>query len=218
MPGLTKRRAAAIASVVAFAVFLPSLMNGWSGDDTLIIEFNGVVHGAGSALRAWFETYWRYPFSSSGLYRPLTILTFGIDWSLFGGDPWWFHLVNVLMHAVATALVVLVTAQGLRPVPALTAGLVFAVHPVHVEAVANVVGRAEMLVAIGLLGAVLTARKYRAAETKHERIAWLAGTLVMVAWALHSKHDAVGLHEVVDAGALSRKLGEGDHVELGAGR
>jgi len=191
MPALTERRAAAIASAVAFAVFLPSLVNGWSGDDTLMIEFNGVVHGAGSALGAWFETYWRYPFSSGGLYRPLTILTYGVDWSLFKGDPWWFHFVNVVLHAVVTVLVVLVMAQWLRPVPALVAGLVFAVHPVHVEAVANVVGRAELLVAVGLLAAVLAARKYRAAEMGRERLAWLTGTLVMVAFALHAKENGI---------------------------
>ncbi len=191
MPTLTERRAAGIAWSVALAVFLPSLMNGWSGDDTLMIEFNGVVHGTGSALRAWFETYWRYPFSSGGLYRPLTILTYGVDWSLFDGDPWWFHFVNVVLHAVVTALVVLVTAQWLRPGPALVAGLVFAVHPVHVEAVANVVGRAELLVAVGLLGAVITARKYRAAQTRREQLAWFAGTLVMVAFALHAKENGI---------------------------
>jgi uncharacterized membrane protein YiaA len=191
MPALTERRAAGIAWAVAFAVFLPSLMNGWSGDDTLMIEANVVVHSAGSALRAWFETYWRYPFSSAGLYRPLTILTYGIDWSLFGGDPWWFHFVNVTLHAVVTALVVLVVAQWLRPGPALVAGLVFAVHPVHVEAVANVVGRAELLVAVGLLGAVITARKYRAAGTGREQLTWFVGTLVMVAFALHAKENGI---------------------------
>ena len=191
MPALTERRAAGIASAVAFAVFLPSLMNGWSGDDRIMIEFSGVVHSAGSALRAWFETYWRYPFSSAGLYRPLTILTYGIDWSLSNGAPWWFHLVNVMLHAGVTTLVVLVVAQWLRPGPALVAGLVFAVHPVHVEAVANVVGRAELLVTFGLLGTVMTARKYRTAETRREQIVWFVGTLAMVAFALHAKETGV---------------------------
>ena len=188
---MTERRAAWIAAAVAFAVFLPSVMNGWSGDDTLMIEANGVVHGAGSSLRAWFETYWRYPFSSAGLYRPLTILSYGIDWSLFGGDPWWFHLVNVLLHATVTLLVVLVVAQWLQPGAALAAGLVFAVHPVHVEAVANVVGRAELLVTLGLLGAIITARKYRMAKGRRERIPWFVGTLSMVAFALHAKESGI---------------------------
>ena len=191
MRDLTTSRAGLIAAAVGFVVFLPSLANGWSGDDTLMIHSNEVVHGAGSALRAWFETYWRPPFSAAGLYRPLTILTYGIDWSLADGAPWWFHLVNVGLHATATWLVVVVVGAWLRPTAALAAGLVFALHPVHVEAVANVVGRAELLVAIGVLGAVIVARRYRASETGSARAVWLTATIVVVALTLHAKESGV---------------------------
>jgi tetratricopeptide (TPR) repeat protein len=191
MRALTVRRAAVIAGAVAFVVFLPSVKNGWSGDDALVIEVNAFIHGAGSALGAWFETYWRYPYASAGLYRPLTILTYGVDWSVAGGAPWWFHLVNVAIHAVVAGLVVVVLAAWLRPVLGLVAGLVFAVHPVHVEAVANVVGRAELLVALGLLGAVVAARCYRAAEDPRVRAWWLALTLALVVFGLFAKENGI---------------------------
>ena len=211
MRDLTTNRAGLIAAAVGFVVFLPSLANGWSGDDTLMIHTNEVVHGAGSALRAWFETYWRPPFSAAGLYRPLTILTYGIDWSLADGSPWWFHLVNVGLHATATWLVVLVVGAWLRPTAALAAGLVFALHPVHVEAVANVVGRAELLVAIGVLGAVIVARRYRASETGSARAVWLTATIVVVALTLHAKESGVIALPVL---ALDHALGARKDVRL----
>ena len=80
-----------------------------------------------------------------------------MQWSVSGDAPFWFHLVNLLLHALATALVVLVALRWLTPPAALVAGLVFATHAVHVEAVANVVGRAEILSALGMLAAVLAA-------------------------------------------------------------
>jgi hypothetical protein len=79
----------------------------------------------------------------------------------------------------------------LTPVGALVTGLVFAVHPVHVEAVANVVGRAELLVAVWLLLAVLGARRYRQAESPHDRWWWLTATVGAVALALCSKEHGV---------------------------
>ena len=84
-------------------------------------------------------------------YRPLTVTTFRWNVGLHGLSVFGFHLVNLLMHAVCSALVVLVARRVLREHGAtapLFAGLLFAVHPVHVEAVANIVCRAELLCCI----------------------------------------------------------------------
>ncbi len=191
MRPLTAGRAAPVAAMVAVVVFLPSLANGWAGDDTLVVEVNRNVHSVGAALRAWFDTYWQPPFRDAGLYRPLAILTYAVDWSLSGGAPWWFHLTNVLLHGVVTGLLVLVLAAWMRPSACLVAGLLFAIHPVHVEAVANVVGRAELLVTIGLFGAVLAARRYRAARSSVDKRVWLAVSVIIVALALHAKESAI---------------------------
>ena len=67
--------------------------------------------------------------------------------------------MNALWHGLATVLLVALLARWLPPLGATAAGLVFAWHPVHVEAVASLVGRAELLVAVGILGAVLAARR-----------------------------------------------------------
>jgi hypothetical protein len=110
-----------------------------------------------AAVRAFDDPYWPPP-SEAGLYRPLTIFTFAVDWTLSGGRPGWFHAVNALWHGLVCALVVVVFARWLPPLPAAVAGLVFAVHPVQVEGVASIVSRNELLATAGMLAAVLAAR------------------------------------------------------------
>jgi hypothetical protein len=89
------------------------------------------------------------------IYRPLTTVSFAVDWFIGRGLPWVFHAMNVLEHGVASVLVYLLLAELAAPAAAFAGALVFAVHPVHVEAVANVVGRAEVMSAIFYLWALL---------------------------------------------------------------
>ena len=219
MPALTTRHASWIAAGVAVAAYLLALRNGWSGDDIVAIRDNPAAHSVGAALAAWFAPYWPGEWQWAGLYRPLTILSYGLDWSLSGGATWWFHLVNVLLHALATGLAVSVVSRWLPPTGALVAGTVFAVHPVHVEAVANVVGRAELLAAVGILAAVLAARRGRAATSMPARYAWLAATLGAVSLALASKEHgviAVAVLALDDAMQPERGPGSSAPVYLGA--
>ena len=71
--------------------------------------------------------------------------SFTLDWIISGGGPAWFHAVNLCWHAGVAALVAWIAQRWAGTAAALTAGVLFAVHPVHVEAVANVVGRAELM-------------------------------------------------------------------------
>jgi tetratricopeptide (TPR) repeat protein len=198
-------RAAWLAAGVAAVVYALALGNGWAGDDMVAIRDNPAAHSIGAALDAWFDPYWPEDFRWAGLYRPFTIFTYGVDWSISGGATWWFHAVNVGLHAAVTGLVVLVVAPWLSGVGALAAGVLFAVHPVHVEAVANTVGRAELLVALGLLAMLLAARRYRRATSPKSRAYWLALTVMAVVVALCSKEHGVvaiallALDHMVDA-------------------
>src|SRR3989449_816156 len=124
-------------------------------DDLYIIVWNPLVHSLHGAWRAFGAPYWP-PDLGGQMYRPLPLATFAVDWTIAHGHPAWFHAVNLLWHA---GVAVIVTALALRsPSPegrggqgvrtaALAAGLVFAVHPVHVEAVANVIGLGELMAA-----------------------------------------------------------------------
>ncbi len=193
MSGLSHRRAAFVAGVVACLVFANASCNRWAVDDIPVVRDNPAAHSIGAALDAAFSPYWPATpdESSAGLYRPAAVVSYAVDWTVSGGRPWWFHVVNVLLHGVVTALVVVVAGVWLPPVGALVTGLLFAVHPVHVEAVANVVGRAEILAALGLLTAVLTARRYRRAAHRGTARLWFLTTMAAVAFALLSKESAV---------------------------
>ena len=158
---MTPRRAAWLAAGVAALVYLPALRNSFALDDGTIVERNPSAHAVGAALDAFGRPYWP-PATQAGQWRPLVILSFAVDWQLSGGSTTWLHAANVVWHAAATGLLVLVAAAYLPAAGALAGGVLFAVHPVHVEAVANLVGRAEMMAAAFLFLALLCAREVRA--------------------------------------------------------
>lgn len=168
-----------VVFLAAVLLYLPAAWYGYVQDDRAIVVSNPAAHSVGAALDAFDDPYWPRE-SGAGLYRPVTILSFAIDWTLSGGRPGWLHLMNALWHGVVTVLFVLVLMRWLPTLAAAGAGLVFAWHPVHVEAVASIVGRAELLAAAGILGAVLLAR----------RGSWL-GAVVCAALAMFSKEHGV---------------------------
>src|SRR4029453_12824878 len=90
-------------------------------------------------------------------------LGYVLQWSAGGGAPWVFHLCSVVLYAALCTVMLALLLEMLRPVPAMIGASLFAVHPVHVEAVANVVGQSELLAALALVGAcVLYVRARRA--------------------------------------------------------
>lgn len=142
--------AVAIAAIVTYA---NSLHNGFALDDNYIIAVNGRVHQLADQAAIWMTPYWPSWGETLGLYRPLAIFGYAIQWAVGGGAPWVFHAVSIAMHAGVSLLVLALLYRLASPAAALLGALVFAVHPVHTEVVANVVGQAEMIAA----GAVLAA-------------------------------------------------------------
>lgn len=178
-------RSLPLVFAVAVLLYLPTVRYGYVQDDRAIVVANPAAHTVGAAVRAFDEPYWPRP-SEAGLYRPFTILSFAVDWSISGGRAWWLHLANALWHGLAGVLVVLVLARWLPPLGALAAGLIFAVHPVHVEGVANIVSRNELLATVGILAAVLSARR-----------GWWIPALACAALAMLSKEHAIVVGGVI---------------------
>lgn len=143
------KRAAVTLGALAAIVALPSLANGFVYDDVPIIVENSLVHQLGP-LDAWRSSYW----PAGGLYRPLTLQLFSLQWALGGGQPLLFHAVSLLLAALTTILVYRLAARLLPEAGAIAAAAIFAVHPVHVEAVASAVGQSELLSAAFALLAV----------------------------------------------------------------
>ncbi len=153
-----KRSHLLLVFAVAAGLFLPAVRYGFVQDDLALVVNNPAAHSLPAALGAWDDPYWPRQ-TGAGLYRPVTVTTLALDWAIGGGKPGWFHVMNALWHGLAAVLVTLLFARWLPVAGAVTAGLVFAVHPVHVEGVASIVARAELLAAAAMFGAVLLARR-----------------------------------------------------------
>jgi hypothetical protein len=141
------KRIYAIVAAVAVVVHIGALWNRFAIDDLTIIRANELVHSLDGVWRSFVMPYW--PADLGGrMYRPLALASFAIDWQLSGGSAMWFHAVNLLWHALGTVVVAMLARRFIGPMGALAAGLLFAVHPVHVEAIAISVGRNETMAAL----------------------------------------------------------------------
>jgi protein O-mannosyl-transferase len=145
-------------AVIACALvpYIPALWNGFAMDDLYIIVWNPLVHSVQGVWHAFGGPYWP-PDLGGQMYRPLPLADFAMDWAISRGHPLWFHAMNLVWHAGVAVIVSSLVRRWANWPAALAAGLVFAVHPVHVEAVANVVGRAELMAAAGVCLAVYAA-------------------------------------------------------------
>ena len=141
-----------LVMAAAFVTYLPSLANGYAEDDVIFVEADVRLRTLESLPELLFERYHMESVAERSAYRPVTTLSYLVSWQLGGGHPFAFHLMNVLAHVTATLLVLSILIRlGVGMPVASLASLVFAVHPVHVEAVANIVGRADVLMALSCL-------------------------------------------------------------------
>ena len=167
---LTRRQLFATVAGIALLVYLRALWNGFALDDVSIIQTNPWVHRWSELWQAFGQPYWP-PWNGAAMYRPLPIASYALDWHT--RSVMWMHAVNLLWHAgasvaVAALLIRLTESES----AALVGGVLFAVHPLHVEAVANVVGRAELMAALFTVLAV-----YAALE--RDRLWWSLGALAL---------------------------------------
>lgn len=151
---MSAKRIYLTVALCAVVVYLGALWNQFALDDLAIIARNPLVSHASGIWRAFATSYWP-PELGGRMYRPLVIATFAVDRLLDGTT--WFHAVNLLWNAAAAVAVTALARRWSDDAGGLAAGLLFAVHPVHVEAVANVVGRAELMAALFVALAVYAA-------------------------------------------------------------
>ena len=140
-----------LIAVVACAVYAQTARYDFAYDDVGVIQERALFHSIANWRSILTASWW----PNKNLYRPLTVLTFAANWTASAGAPGAFHVTNVILHGLASVLVLLLVKRLAGAGAGIAAGLLFAVHPIHVEAVANVVGRAELLATILGVAAVL---------------------------------------------------------------
>lgn len=135
-------------AVLSVLVYLNSIGNGFAYDDVLIIEKNPLIRSVSNVPKLFVIGYWDTWYAGAAAYRPFLMMTFVLNYAASGTEAWSYHLVNVLLHAANSCLLyfLLVRYQVSFSI-ATVAGLIFAIHPVHTEAVSNVIGRGEVLAA-----------------------------------------------------------------------
>jgi len=151
--------AVAVLAVVASAT---GLSNGFALDDLALVADNARVHSPARWWQLFTLPYWPAQYGAS-LYRPLVTLGYALQWSAGGGAPWIFHLCSVVFHTALCVLVLALLREVLAPVPAAVGASLFAVHPVHVEAVANVVGQSELMAALAMVASCIVYLRARRA-------------------------------------------------------
>jgi tetratricopeptide (TPR) repeat protein len=186
-------------ATLSLAVFAPAVGHGWVDvDDPQNFLQNLDYRGLG--LR---ELRWMLTGVVMGHWTPLTWLTHGLDYVLWGMNPAGYHLGNVLLHAANAALVAVVARRVLQaacPTAEATAlrlgagaaALLFALHPLRVESVAWITERRDVLAALFYLLTVLTWLRATAASGGARR-RWYLASLALFALGLLSKSMLVSL-------------------------
>ena len=168
-------RAELVVAAAAIICYINVLPNDFCYDDDPIVRFNDKVNEPGHWLTIWTTDYWSHSRDQAPnrdlLYRPVAMTSYRLVRAVTGPHPFPQHLVNILLHALVSAMLVrLCRRMDLSPHPvraktqgswlccSLAAGVLFAVLPIHSEVVAGVVGRADILATLGVLLALLAHR------------------------------------------------------------
>ncbi len=177
MSGPRRYLAATTVSLITFFVYLPALQNGFvNWDDGKYVFENPHIQSIGADFFRWafFEFY-------TSNWHPLTWISHALDYALWGLNPVGHHLSSIVLHCLNAFLVTVValrlfersdTLQAPRPetgggtsngavyLSAMTAGLLFGIHPLHVESVAWVSERKDVLCAFFFLLSIFSYIEY----------------------------------------------------------
>jgi tetratricopeptide (TPR) repeat protein len=211
---------APVAAAVLAATVLVSvggaLAAGFVWDDKPLIVDNPSIRRADGVPHLLLSSFWDTGDKHDrfrAFFRPLVSLSFAIDHALWGLRPFGFHLTNLLLHFGCTWLVYrIAVAEGLGALAALAGAALFAAHPVHVESVAWICGRTDVLCTLFALGSFLL---YRRARTSGRRVAFRAGSVSLFLAALFAKEMAATLPLLIGLDAFLTHPGGSRRVSFG---
>jgi protein O-mannosyl-transferase len=183
-----------VLCVAALLAFSNSFDTGFALDNKPILLQDPRIQAATreNLAQIWRHTYW-WPAGESGLYRPLTTLSYLWNYAILENraDPAGYHWINFLLH-VGNVLLVYVLANRLikRFWPAAFLTGLWAVHPLLTESVTNMVGRPDLLAGMAVLGGMLIYLKSTEASGA-KRLPWLVGLALVCGAGFFCKESAV---------------------------
>jgi Flp pilus assembly protein TadD len=208
-----------LVALITFVVFSPALQHGFVNWD----DYENIVNNPHYRGLGWSQLQWMFTTFHHSLYRPLTWVSLGIDYSLWGMNPRGYHLTSILFHAANAALVFYLTQQLLTlrhqtavpgrdlsvRIAAALAALIFAVHPLRVEPVAWISARNDLLSAFFSLLTVIFYLEYarRKINGEYRSGHWFIVAVAAYACSLLSKAGGITLPLVLlvlDAYPLGR--------------
>ncbi len=202
---------AVVLVALSFVLYGASIAYGYILDDQMVLWQNnyvlkgiagiGDIFGADSFM-GYFQKKESLNLLEGGRYRPLSLATFAVEISLFGKDhPGISHFINILLYGF-TGIVLYRLLLGLFPLKeggrwyfsaAFIGALLFVLHPLHSEAVANIKGRDEILALLLSLGALYATLKYF--DTNRMLWYWMSGLLLL--FGMFAKENAITFLAVI---------------------
>lgn len=191
-------------------LYANTFTHGYTQDDAIVIYDNMFTtqgtSGYGGILQydtfyGFFKEEGKANLVAGGRYRPLTLLMFATEWQLFGDNPMVGHIMNVLWYAFTCVMLYWLLLRlfkaeknkGYVHFIALAVSLLFAAHPLHTEAVANIKGRDEIITLLGSITALYFS--FRAYDEKKPLWAVLVGLIFFL--GLMAKENAITFLAVV---------------------
>ena len=178
--------------LLTYIAFSPSLKNGFTNwDDNVYVAENTLIKSiSGDNIKKMFNTN----SVVSNNYHPITILSLAIDYKLSGFNPKTYHLTNLVFHLLNTILVFwfIFLLSGKKTAVAAIVALFFGIHPMHVESVAWISERKDVLYTFFFLAALIGYHKYLLTAGKR-KILLYAFILLLFLLSILSKAMAVVL-------------------------
>jgi tetratricopeptide (TPR) repeat protein len=150
LPSLNWQILYLITALIAIALYINTLGHDYTVDDTTVIKNNKFTTQGVAGLGDIFTHSYRAGFweRKEGLYRPLSVAMFALEWELSPDNPFPGHLINVLLYALSGVLLLATLRRlfpDLHPIIPLATALLWITHPLHTEVVAKIKSRDELL-------------------------------------------------------------------------
>lgn len=167
-----------LIAVIIFLAYCPSLNNGFTNwDDNVVLVENLLVHSLN------FENLWKiFTSTVQKVYVPLTMLSFSIEYHFFKLNAFVYHFDNLILHILVSVLIFIFAQKiGLKRSAAFLGALLFGVHPMHVESVAWVTERKDVLYSFFYMLALIHYWEYLEGKKQKYPLTILWGILSLLA-------------------------------------